>query len=184
MPFLHTKRNIEKPQNLKSAYFAGGCFWCIESDFDKLTSEGIYEVTSGYAGGKLENPTYENHGDHLESVEVKYDADKISYKELVEYFFRHIDPTDEGGQFYDRGHSYTTAIYYQTEEEKKIAEQIISDLEKGKKFIKPIATKVTPFINFYPAEEYHQEYYKKNPLHYKAYRMGSGRDKFSEEHWN
>ncbi|MBP9759073.1 peptide-methionine (S)-S-oxide reductase MsrA [Candidatus Dojkabacteria bacterium] len=184
MPFLHTKRNIEKPQNLKSAYFAGGCFWCVESDFDKLANEGIYEVTSGYAGGSLENPTYENHGDHLESVEVKYDADKISFKTLTEYFFRHIDPTDEGGQFYDRGHAYTTAIFYQSEEEKQTAKLIIFELEQSKKFTKPIATKLIPYINFYPAEDYHQKYYKKDPLRYKAYRIGSGRDKFTEEHWN
>lgn len=179
----HTKRNIPEPENLKTAYFAGGCFWCVESDFDKLANEGIYEVTSGYAGGSLENPTYENHADHLEAVEVKYDADKITYKDLVTYFLRHIDPTDEGGQFYDRGHSYTTAIFYRTEEEKHIAEEAIKNIDESKRFDKPVATKVTPYKNFYKAEDYHQEYYKKNPIHYKMYRMGSGRDKFMEEKW-
>lgn len=184
MPFLNIKKNTEKPQNLKTAYFAGGCFWCVESDFDKLTSEGIYEVTSGYAGGNLDNPSYENHADHLESVEVKYDGDKISFNTLVEYFLRHIDPTDENGQFYDRGNSYTTAVFYQTEAERQIVKEVLKKIENNETFSKPVVTKVLPFKNFFPAEDYHQKYYKKNPLHYKAYRIGSGRDKFIKEHWS
>lgn len=180
----HTKKNIPEPTNLKIAYFAGGCFWCVESDFEKMTQEGIYEVTSGYAGGDLENPTYENHADHLEAVEVKYDADKITFEDLTRYFFKYIDPTDEGGQFYDRGHSYTTAVFYKTAEEKQIAEKIIQEINDSRRFEKPVATKVREYKNFYPAEDYHQEYYKKNPLHYQGYRTGSGRDEFTKKHWN
>jgi methionine-S-sulfoxide reductase len=179
----HTKKYIPKPTNLKTAYFAGGCFWCVESDFEKMTQEGIYEVTSGYAGGILENPTYENHADHLEAVEVKYDAAKIKFSDLVYYFFKYIDPTDEGGQFYDRGHSYTTAVFYQNKEEKITAENIIKEINESHRFDKPIATKVHQYTNFYPAEDYHQQYYKKNPMHYLGYRMGSGRDKFHEKFW-
>ncbi len=168
----------ENPQYTK-AYFAGGCFWCVEKDFEKF--KGVKAVISGYSGGDVENPTYENHADHREAVEVVYDAEIISYTDLVEYFYRHHDPTDAGGSFYDRGHSYTGAIYYQNESEKTIAESVTEQLQQSGVFEKPIATAIEQFKNFTDAEEYHQDYYKKSPIRYNAYRAASGRDsRFAE----
>lgn len=167
-------------ENLTTAEFAGGCFWCVESDFEKLS--GVKEVVSGYGGGTTPDPTYPDHGDHLEVVQVYYNPDEVTYKELVAYFFRHVDPTDDGGQFVDRGHSYTTAIFYQTDEEKVIAEQIAAELVAAGRF-EEIVTPILPYTNFYKAEEYHQDYYKKNPNKYNFYRSRSGRDQFLEEVW-
>jgi peptide methionine sulfoxide reductase msrA/msrB len=165
----------------EKAYFAGGCFWCVESDFEKL--EGVKEVYSGYMGGEQDNPTYKNHGDHRESVEVIYDASVVSYKNLVEYFFRHHDPTDPDGSFYDRGHSYTSAIYPQNNQEEESAWLVIKDLEDKKVFDKSIVTAVERDATFWIAEDYHQDYHQKNPVRYKGFRFASGRDKFIKKVW-
>ena len=163
------------------AYLAGGCFWCVEKDFEKLS--GVTEVVSGYSGGDSGNPTYSNHSDHREAVQVAYDPSQISYEEILHYFFRHHDGTDAGGSFYDRGHSYTSAIYYQTLAEEVIARQVKAQLDASGIFTQPLVTAIEPFKTFTIAEEYHQNYYKKNPVSaakYRAYRQASGRDRFIE----
>lgn len=161
----------------KKAYFAGGCFWCTEYDFEKLP--GVMKVVSGYAGGDKENPTYyevasETTG-HRESVEVEYDPAVVSYETLADHLIRIINPTDATGSFHDRGESYTPAIFYQTEEEKSVAEKVIQIWNDKKIYRLPLAVKVLPYKNFYPAEEEHQEYHEKNPVRYAMYREGSGR---------
>ena len=171
--------------NLKKAIFAGGCFWCMVKPFDKY--DGVKKVTVGYTGGDVINPTYEqvcsgNTG-HYEAVEILYDEKIINYLDLVEAFFMSIDPTDEGGQFNDRGRSYETAVFYIDDEQKKIAEDYKLKLDKSGVFNKPIAVKILKATDFYKAEEYHQDYYKKNPFRYKAYYIGSGRKDFIEEAW-
>lgn len=170
----------------KEAIFAGGCFWCNEAAFE--ATPGVVEAIAGYTGGLEQSPTYEqvHYGktSHRESIKVIYDSEKISYKELIELFWRQIDPTDPEGQFYDRGRQYATAIYYQTKEEKETAEKSKSALEKSKRFAKPIVTEILPAKTFWPAEEEHQGFYKKHVLQYKAYKKGSGREKFQEENWN
>lgn len=175
----------EEDKNIKIATFAGGCFWCTEADFEK--TDGVVKVISGYTGGKKENPSYEEVSagktGHLEAFQVYYDPVKITYEGLLEVFWRHIDPTDGGGQFVDRGGQYRSAIFYRDEEEKRLAEKSKETLEKSGKFPKPIATEVLKLSKFYPAEEYHQDYYKKNPLRYQYYRSGSGRDQFLKETW-
>lgn len=165
------------------AYFAGGCFWCVESDLEKIPA--VVNVISGYAGGESENPTYENAhvGGHRESVEVIYKPEETSYEELVHHFFRHIDPTDEGGSFHDRGHTYTSAIYYTTESEREIAQRIIDEINASGRFEKPIVTALEPLKEFFKAEDYHQDYHEKNPVRYSAYRFASGRDAFVDKHW-
>lgn len=164
----------------KEAIFAGGCFWCNEAAFEEI--EGVKESISGYTGGDEPNPTYEEvlsgTTGHHEAVKIIYDPAVISYKELVERFWRQIDPTDTEGQFVDKGSQYTTAIFYANEEEKKIAEESKSGI--AEKFEKPIATKILPLKPFYEAEEYHQDYYKKRVSSYNAYKKGSGRDKLEE----
>ncbi len=167
------------------ATFAGGCFWCIESDFEKL--DGVEKVISGYTGGDYKNPSYEevssqNTG-HLESVQVYYDSAKLSYKDLLDYFWQHIDPTDPNGQFVDQGDSYRSAIFYSNEEQKILALDSKKKLENTSIFQKPIATPVLPSSDFYVAEEYHQDYYKKNSIRYDYYRGRSGRDQFLEKIW-
>ena len=162
-----------------SLVVAGGCFWCVESDFEKLSTVG--DVISGYAGGASQSPTYQNHADHLEVVQIPYDASAVTYRDLVDYLLRHIDPLDPGGQFCDRGHSYTTAVFYSTPDEKKAAEAAIEDAEQ--QLGEPIATKVIALDRFWRAEEYHQDYYKKNPIRYKYYRNGCGRDKRVAQVW-
>ena len=170
---------------LKKATFAGGCFWCIEAAFDGLN--GVTKAVSGYTGGKSANPTYgevcSGVSGHLEVVQVTYDPDKISYEDLVEHFWRQIDPTDTRGQFGDRGSQYQTAIFYHDKEQHKQAEKSKNHLEKSGHFQKPIVTKICKATPFYPAEEYHQGYHCKNPLRYKLYKMGSGRDRFLKEVW-
>ena len=151
---------------------AGGCFWCVESDFEKLPSVG--DVRSGYSGGASDNPTYRNHADHLEVVEVPYDPSRTSYRELLVYFLRHIDPLDAGGQFCDRGHSYTTAIFYQNNSERAAVEAVLADAEA--ELGEPLATVLLERQQFWLAEDYHQDYYKKNPIRYRYYRSGCGRD--------
>jgi len=175
------KQRIE----LETATFAGGCFWCIESDFEKV--DGVVDVISGYTGGHKENPTYESvsSGDtgHVEAVQVHYDPSKVTYKAILDIFWRHIDPTDPGGQFADRGSQYRTAIFYHNEKQKMLAEQSKKELNKTGKFEKPVVTEILKFSKFHKAEEYHQDYYKKNPIKYKYYRFNSDRDKFLRNVW-
>ncbi len=169
----------------KQATFAGGCFWCMEPPFERL--DGVISVVSGYAGGDEADPTYEEvsagRTGHLEAVQVTFDPATVGYEDLLRVFWRQIDPTDAGGQFADRGKQYTTAIFYHDEEQRRLAEASKTELEKSGHFDKPIATVVRPFASFYEAEKYHQDYYKKEPMHYKAYRMGSGRQSFLDDKW-
>ncbi|MBM7649179.1 peptide-methionine (S)-S-oxide reductase [Bacillus ectoiniformans] len=172
-------------QNTEKATFAGGCFWCMVKPFDQW--EGIEKVMSGYTGGHVENPTYEmvksGHSGHLEAVEITYVPELFSYKELLEIYWQQIDPTDDEGQFQDRGSSYKTAIFYHSPEQKKLAEESKQRLAESGKFNKPIVTKILPASAFYPAEEKHQDFYKKNPDAYMADRNQSGRDQFIAKHW-
>ncbi len=161
---------------MKTAIFAGGCFWCTEHDLREVP--GVIDVLSGYSGGEKEDSSYENHNGHLEAVEVSYDENKTSFKKLTQFFLDHIDPTDGGGQFFDRGGSYKTAIFYKSEEEKQIAESLLKELEESKMYDKQIVVSVLPEKKFYKAEEYHQRYAEKNPEHYAAYKEGSGRGEF------
>lgn len=167
----------------RAAYFAGGCFWCTEADFEKLP--GVLDVVSGYAGGTDPRPTYESvsrgNSDHREAVEVRYDPARISYEALVEHFFRHIDPFDSGGQFYDRGPQYRTAVFYRDEVERRVAEAVRDRI--AARFGRPVATEVLPHTAFHPAEEYHQDFCRKNPVRYGLYREGSGRDAFLRRLW-
>jgi len=169
----------------ETATFAGGCFWCMESAFQQV--EGIESVTSGYTGGLEENPTYEQVSSgqtgHVEAVQVQYNAEKITYQQLLELFWQQIDPTDDGGQFVDRGPQYKTAIFYNTDEQLTFATLSKEVLEKSGRFSQPIVTKILPAGPFYPAEEYHQDYYQKNPWKYEFYRYRSGRDPFIDKHW-
>jgi peptide-methionine (S)-S-oxide reductase len=166
-----------------TAIFAGGCFWCMEPPFDKLP--GVVATTSGYTGGQKMNPTYEqvSAGDtgHVEAMQVTYDPKLVSYEKLLEVFWRNVDPLDKGGQFCDRGSTYTTAIFYANEEQKKLAEQSKAAIEK--QLGKPVVTAIRPAATFYAAEDYHQDYYQKNPLRYKYYRYSCGRDQRLEELW-
>ena len=175
----------KEEMNLQKATFAGGCFWCVESDFEKLP--GVVKVISGYTGGNKENPSYEEVSSgttgHVEAVQVYYDPSKLTYAELLDYFWRHIDPTDAGGQFVDRGSQYPSVIFYHDEEQRRLAEKSKEDLGKSGKFNKPIVTEIIKFTKFYEAEEYHQDYYRKNPLRYKFYRYNSGRDQFLGKVW-
>ncbi|MCL4152468.1 UNVERIFIED_CONTAM: hypothetical protein GTU68_025958 [Idotea baltica] len=176
---------IEAPISLSSAVFAGGCFWCVESDFDKL--EGVYDTVSGYTGGGSTNPTYkevsrEDTG-HYEAVKVTYDPAKVSYDELVEYFFRSVDPTDAKGQFCDKGASYRTAVFVATDAERDMANAEIAEITESGILPAPVVTKVITAGTFWPAEDYHQDYYTKNPLKYRYYRNSCGRDKSVQELW-
>ena len=173
----------EKDNHPATAIFAGGCFWCVESDFEKVP--GVVEVISGYIGGKKDHPTYEDYAGkgYVEAVEVKYDPAKVSYRQLLDYFWRHINPTDPGGQFVDRGPQYRSVIFYQNESGKQQAEASKLALAEAGRFTKPIVTEILPATTFYRAEEYHQNYYKKHPSKYKFYRWNSGRDQFLEKTW-
>ncbi|MBU9711400.1 peptide-methionine (S)-S-oxide reductase MsrA [Evansella tamaricis] len=172
-------------KNLKKATFAGGCFWCMVSPFDE--QPGIHRVLSGYTGGHKENPTYEEvcseTTGHLEAVEITFDPEVFPYERLLQLFWSQIDPTDPGGQFHDRGESYTTAIFVHDENQRELAERSKEELSKSGLFQKPIVTPIREASIFYPAEDYHQHYYKKNPLHYKMYKKGSGRADFITQHW-
>ena len=157
--------------------FAGGCFWCTEHDLRAVS--GVVDAVSGYSGGSSPNPDYYNHGDHREAVQITYDSSKVSFKKLCQFFLDHIDPTDPGGQFYDRGASYQTAIFYKTEEEKVIAESLIKELDESGLYAPlKVAVQVLPETSFYRAEEYHQNYADKNIMHYTGYAKGSGRVQF------
>jgi len=172
-------------ENLEKATFAGGCFWCMEPPFEKL--EGVSEVISGYTGGHKANPTYEEVSSggtgHLESIQVIYDPTKITYSELLDVFWKQIDPTDPGGQFVDRGSQYRSAIFYNSDEQKRLAEESKEALDKSGRYDKPIVTEIIKATVFYRAEDYHQDFYKKNPVRYKAYRYFSGRDKYIKKIW-
>jgi peptide methionine sulfoxide reductase msrA/msrB len=175
----------ENPNKLSTATFAGGCFWCVEADFEKVP--GVVEVISGYTGGRKENPTYEevSNGDtgHVEAVQVIYDPERVSYEQLLDVFWRHIDPTDPGGQFVDRGSQYRSVIFYHDEEQKRLAEESKKKLEGSGTFTKPIVTEILAFTKFYKAEDYHQDYYKTHSIRYKYYRFRSGRDQFINSVW-
>lgn len=167
------------------ATFAGGCFWCMEPPFEKL--DGVISVTSGYTGGKEQHPKYKQVASgatgHTESVLVIYDPAKVTYDQLLETYWRSFDPTDAGGQFADRGPQYRPEIFYHSEEQKAAAQASKQKLAESGVFEKPIVVPMTPAAEFWPAEEYHQDYYKKDPTHYKRYRKGSGREAFLADHW-
>jgi peptide methionine sulfoxide reductase msrA/msrB len=170
---------------ISKATFSGGCFWCTEADLEKLP--GVVKVISGYTGGNKENPTYEEVSSgttgHVEAVQVYYDPSKITYEKLLDFFWKHIDPTDPGGQFVDRGPQYRSIIFYHDEDQKRLAEKSKETLDKSGRFNKPVVTEIIKFTKFYEAEEYHQDYYKKHPLKYSYYRYWSGRDQFLSKVW-
>ena len=174
-----------REEGVERATFAGGCFWCMETPFDEM--EGVKEVISGYTGGSKENPTYQEVSSgstgHLEAIQILYDPTKTTYSDLLDVFWQQIDPTDPGGQFVDRGTQYRTAIFYHNDEQKMLAETSKEALEKSGRYDKPIVTPIIKASPFYRAEEYHQDYYEKNPRHYKSYRAGSGRDRYLKKIW-
>ena len=176
---------IVAPPNASAAVFSGGCFWCIQPPFDE--AKGVYATYVGYCGGTTQNPTYEevSSGEtgHRESIEVFYDPGKISYKQLLDIFWRNINPTQTDGQFYDIGSQYTTAIYYSNGEEKREATESRDALQKSGKFNAPIATKILPLEKFWPAEEHHQKYSHKDPDHYNDYHSASGRQDYFQQTW-
>ena len=186
-PFATTMTNTENEhdKNERTLMIAGGCFWCVEADLEKLP--GVTYVVSGYAGGTTEHPTYENYaaGGHREVVEVGYNPDVVSFKEIVIYAIKHMDPTDDEGSFHDRGQYYSPALYFENAEEKTLIEGLIADIEKNGPYKKPLAIDVLPRPQFWPAEAYHQDYYKNglSSVKYQYYRNASGRDDFIEEHW-
>ncbi len=169
-------------KNYEKATFSGGCFWCMQPPFDRL--DGVISTTVGYTGGKEKNPNYHEvcygRTGHLESIEVTYDPERISYDQLLDVFWLNIDPTDDGGQFVDRGRHYMTAIFYHNEEQKKTAEESKRKLGESGRYKAPIVTDIRPAMAFYPAEEYHQNYYEKNPIGYSSYKTGSGRERYIE----
>ncbi|MGD9330885.1 MAG: peptide-methionine (S)-S-oxide reductase MsrA [Desulfobacterales bacterium] len=176
---------LNLPDNTQTATFAGGCFWCTESDFK--TVPGVLAVVSGYTGGLQARPTYHavcsgNTG-HTEAVQVHYDPEQVSYEVLLERFWRMIDPTDAGGQFADRGSQYRTAIFYHDATQKRLAERSLKALNQAGRFSRPVATEIVPLTDFYPAEDYHQDFAKKSPDRYQAYRTHSGRDQFLARIW-
>ncbi len=175
----------ERNSGLDTATFAGGCFWCMQDVFEEL--DGVKSVVSGYSGGDVKNPTYEEVSSgttgHRESVQITFDPEIISYDELVDIFWRQIDPTDDGGSFVDRGSQYRSAIFYRDQAQKKSAESSKAELAQSGIFDKPIATDILPLKNFYAAEQYHQDFCKKNPVRYYSYRSGSGRDRFIKAVW-
>jgi methionine-S-sulfoxide reductase len=169
----------------EKATFAGGCFWCMELPFDKL--DGVISTTAGYTGGKEKNPTYEQVSSgatgHAEAIEIVYDPSQVSYAGLLDVFLRNINPTQADGQFADRGPQYRTAIFYRDEEQRMLAPASKRELQNSGRFDQKIVTEIIPAGEFYPAEEYHQGYYEKNPIRYKFYRYGSGRDQFLKKTW-
>ncbi|MDH3359621.1 MAG: peptide-methionine (R)-S-oxide reductase MsrB [Desulfobulbaceae bacterium] len=174
---------LTKETTLKKATFAGGCFWCMEKPFQSLL--GVKEVVSGYMGGITENPTYGDYsaGGHIEVVEISYDPAKITYQNLLDVFWRQIDPTDAGGQFVDRGHAYSSAIFFHDHEQQDLAESSKKAINARGIFDNPVITPIMSVAKFYPAENYHQDYYLENPIRYKYYRNGSGRDHFLDKVW-
>lgn len=172
-------------ENTKKVVFAGGCFWCMEPPYHKLN--GVINVLPGYTGGHIKNPVYEQvcggYTGHYEAVEVTYDPEKITFEELLRVFWRQIDPTDEEGQFADRGQQYQAAIFYHDEEERLAAFKSKEELEKSGRFFKPVTTKILPASEFYPAEIYHCRFFEKKPEHFKRYKAGSGRQDFIDRTW-
>lgn len=184
--FAQTATPTREPDGgLAVATFAGGCFWCVEPPFDKL--DGVVSTTSGYTGGQVKNPTYEQVSaggtGHAEAVRVVYDPRRVTYAELLDVFWRNIDPLTPNRQFCDEGDQYRSAIFYHTEEQKRLAEETKAALGASGRFDGPIVTEIAPAMTFYPAEEYHQDYYRKNPLRYRFYRFACGRDQRLEELW-
>lgn len=184
-PMPATENTVLQAEGIERAIFAGGCFWCMESPFEKIP--GVIEVLSGYTGGDKVRPSYKEVSaggtGHTEAVEVYYDPQHVSYQQLLEVFWRQIDPTDAGGQFVDRGNQYRSGVYPLTPQQQRLAEESKRQLAASGRFKQPIVTEIVPAGAFYPAEEYHQDYYKKNPLRYRYYRYGSGRDKFLDRFW-
>ena len=180
-----TAKVSEKSGIIETALFAGGCFWCMEHPYEN--QPGISKALSGYTGGEKQNPTYNQVASgstqHVEAVEIHFDPEVISYNDLLQIFWRNVDPTDAGGQFVDRGKQYTTGIFYKNNQQKKSAEQSKKRLEGKNLFNKKIITKIVPAGKFYPAEEYHQDFFKKNYIRYRVYRAGSGRDEFIKRIW-
>lgn len=172
-------------KNIKEAILAGGCFWCLEHSFDSL--DGVKDAISGYTGGHTKNPTYYDVATgttgHYESVKVVYDGDKLSYEDIIDNFFKSIDPTDDTGQFTDKGSEYRTAIFYKTEEEKQIAQKAKAALENSGHFDKPIVTQILPASEFYQAEDIHQDYAQNSRLRYQLYEQGSGRKSKLKDIW-
>ena len=172
-------------EGLAVATFAGGCFWCVESDFDKVP--GVVDTISGYTGGTVESPTYKQvtkgGTGHREAVQIRYDPTQVSYERLLHIFWRSVDPTDSGGQFCDRGESYQTAIFVENEEEQRLAEASREMLQQSMVLDAPVVTPIEPAGAFYPAEDYHQDYYTKNPVRYRVYRFSCGRDKRVRQVW-
>ena len=180
------KGETKMSERRESATFAGGCFWCMQPEFDAL-GDAIFSTTVGYTGGAKPNPTYDevsmgNTG-HAEAIEVVYNPDKVSYEKLLDIFWTNIDPTQVNGQFADHGTQYRTAIFYHSDEQKRLAEESKAELEKSGKFDGPIATDIVPATTFYPAEDYHQKYYKKDAMHYNMYSEGSGRKPYIRRMW-
>lgn len=182
---LANTANANNDSATKTALFAGGCFWCIEADFEKL--DGVGEVVSGYTGGAANTADYKtvtySETGHYEAVRVSYDPNIVSYAKLVEYFWRHIDPTDAQGQFCDKGSSYRSAIFYANNDELRVIQASLAQLRENKPFEETIVTTIAPAKPFYLAEDYHQDYYKKNPIRYNFYRNGCGRDKRVKSLW-
>jgi methionine-S-sulfoxide reductase len=184
-PLAAEKQPAHGEAATERAIFAGGCFWCMESPFEEIP--GVIEVLSGYTGGEKLDPTYKEVSaggtGHTEAVEVLYDPKQVSYSELLDVFWMQINPTDAGGQFVDRGTQYRSGIYQLNSEQQRLAEASKQLLAQSGRFAKPVITEIVAAGKFYPAEEYHQDYYKKNPIRYKYYRYGSGRDKFLDQVW-
>lgn len=177
--------DVQSAPTTAKAYFAGGCFWCMEEAFEKV--DGVLAVVSGYMGGTVANPTYEQvsagHTGHAESVEVTYDPSKVSYQKLLDAFWRNIDPLTPNAQFCDHGNQYRSAVFYATDEEKRLSEDSKRAIEQSKKFPAPIVTQLVQASTFYSAEDYHQDYYKTNPLRYKYYKFSCGRAQRLEALW-
>ncbi len=180
--------NKPSSEKIQVATFAGGCFWCVEAPFEKM--DGVISAVSGYAGGISKTTSYRKVASgetkHIESVQVTYDSSKVSYNDLLKVFWKNIDPTDKGGQFVDRGHQYSTAVFFHNEQQKADTEKSIQYINSKKYFTKPVVTDVRPYTFFIDAEDYHQDYYKKNIVtaaKYKLYRSGSGRDQFINKYW-
>jgi peptide-methionine (S)-S-oxide reductase len=188
-PIVGSSRGQSSPSAspaVKTAVFAGGCFWCIQPAFDK--APGVIKTVVGYCGGTEPNPTYElvssEKTKYRESIQITYDPSKISFDQLLDIYWKQIDPTQADGQFTDIGPSYRAAIFYANDPEKKIAEASKEKLARSGKFKKPIVTEILPAMKFYPAEAYHQKYYRQNPEHFEAFERGSGRDSFKEKNWS
>ena len=183
--FTATTVSAASDDGLATATFAGGCFWCVESDFDKVP--GVVETISGYTGGTVENPNYKQvtkgGTGHREAVQIRYDPKQVSYERLLHIFWRSVDPTDGGGQFCDRGESYQTAIFAGNEEERRLAEASREALERSMVLDGPVVTPVEKAGEFYPAEDYHQDYYTKSPFRYRYYRFACGRDSRVQQLW-